>query len=397
MRLLITGSSGQLGTALQDLLAKYYEIVNTTRHGNNSNTFNLDITNKIMLKEVLDATKPDLIINLAAMTNVDLCERDPSAAKRVNLLGVENICNLFDGKIIQISSDYVFDGKMGPYTEDDNTNPISIYGKTKLLAEKVVLNHNDENIVLRTNVLYSYNSKTNACFVNWVVRSLKEKRQIYVVNDQYNNPTWTKSISRVILLCIQKKISGLYHWGDGNILSRYQFSLKIAKIFNLDSSLIKSIKTSKLSQLAKRPLRSGLISKKMEEAINVYAPAVEDCLKIISGQKNMRTIVICPTYNEIKNIAKLIQKILDDNPYDLLVIDDNSPDGTSEKVKEYQKIYKNLFLEIREGKQGLGTAYIHGFNWAIQKGYDSVVQMDADLSHNPKDLKRLIKNLETMI
>ena len=85
MRLLITGSSGQLGTTLQDLLAKYYEIVNTTRHLNNSNTFNLDITNKIMLKEVLDATKPDLIINLAAMTNVDLCERDPSAAKSVNL------------------------------------------------------------------------------------------------------------------------------------------------------------------------------------------------------------------------------------------------------------------------------------------------------------------------
>ena len=108
----------------------------------------------------------------------------------------------------------------------------------------------------------------------------------------------------------------------------------------------------------------------------------------------MRTIVICPTYNEIKNIAKLIQKILDNNHYDLLIIDDNSPDGTSEKVEEYQKIYKNLFLEIREGKQGLGTAYIHGFNWAIQKGYDSVVQMDADLSHNPKDLNRLIKNLE---
>ena len=104
-----------------------------------------------------------------------MCERDPECRKKCKSLGVENICNLFNGKIIQISSDYVFDGKMGPYTEDDNTNPISIYGKTKLLAEKVVLNHNDENIVLRTNVLYSYNSKTNACFVNWVVRSLKEK------------------------------------------------------------------------------------------------------------------------------------------------------------------------------------------------------------------------------
>ena len=112
MRLLITGAPGQLGTTLQDLLAKNYEIVNTTRHLNNSNTFNLDITNKIMLKEVLNAIKPDLIINLAAMTNVDLCEREPNSAKLVNVKGVENICNLFEGKIIQISSDYVFDGKI---------------------------------------------------------------------------------------------------------------------------------------------------------------------------------------------------------------------------------------------------------------------------------------------
>ena len=287
MRLLITGSSGQLGTALKGMLAKYYEVICTTRLKNKNNSLNLNITNKIMLKEVLEATKPDLIINLAAMTNVDLCETEPEAAKSINFKGVENICDLFKGRIIQISSDYVFDGKDGPYTENDNTNPISTYGKTKLLAEKVVLNHNDENIVLRTNVLYSYNSNTNACFVNWVVRSLKEKKQINVVDDQYNNPTWTKSISKVILLCIQKKISGLYHWGDGDILSRYQFSLKIAKVFNLDSSLIRPIKTLELSQIAKRPLNSGLISKKIENILNVYAPSVEDCLKVISAQEKL--------------------------------------------------------------------------------------------------------------
>ena len=95
-----------------------------------------------------------------------------------------------------------------------------------------------------------FNSNTNACFVNWVVRSLNKNRQINVVDDQYNNPTWTMSIARVILLCIEK--FGLYHWGDKDILSRYEFS-KIAKIFNLDSSLIKPIKTSELSQIAKRP------------------------------------------------------------------------------------------------------------------------------------------------
>ena len=90
------------------------------------------------------------------MTNVDLCEQKPNSAKLVNVKGVENICNLFEGKVIQISTDYVFDGKSGPYTENDEPNPISIYGKTKFQAESVVLSHSIENIVLRSNVLYSF-------------------------------------------------------------------------------------------------------------------------------------------------------------------------------------------------------------------------------------------------
>ena len=110
----------------------------------------------------------------------------------------------------------------------------------------------------------------------------------------------------------------------------------------------------------------------------------------------MKNLVITPTYNEIKNIEKLIDLIIKNTSNsDILVIDDNSPDGTSIKVKELQKKYKNLFLENRPEKAGLGTAYIHGFKWAIKNNYDSVVQMDADLSHDPKEISNLLIELDT--
>ena len=107
----------------------------------------------------------------------------------------------------------------------------------------------------------------------------------------------------------------------------------------------------------------------------------------------MSTLVISPTYNEVKNIETLISQILDDSNYDLLIIDDNSPDGTADKVKKLQKKYPNLFLETRAKKLGLGTAYLMGFNWAIKRAYDSVVQIDADLSHDPSDIVKLVDKL----
>ena len=109
----------------------------------------------------------------------------------------------------------------------------------------------------------------------------------------------------------------------------------------------------------------------------------------------MKTLVISPTYNEIKNIELLVKAILDSYPdFELLIVDDNSPDGTSDKVKTLQKTYKNLHLEIRQKKSGLGTAYIHGFQWALARDYDKVVQMDADLSHNPEDVSMMVDHLD---
>jgi len=109
----------------------------------------------------------------------------------------------------------------------------------------------------------------------------------------------------------------------------------------------------------------------------------------------MKTLIISPTYNERKNIKQLVNMVIGENPeLHLLIIDDNSPDGTGEKVKKLQTEYKNLFLETRPKKSGLGTAYIFGFKWALEKKYDNIIQMDADLSHNPKDLPRMVNNLQ---
>lgn len=109
----------------------------------------------------------------------------------------------------------------------------------------------------------------------------------------------------------------------------------------------------------------------------------------------MKTLIISPTYNERKNIKQLVDMVIGKSPeLHLLIVDDNSPDGTGGKVKKLQTEYKNLFLETRPKKSGLGTAYIFGFKWALEKKYDNIIQMDADLSHNPKDLPRMVNNLQ---
>ena len=109
----------------------------------------------------------------------------------------------------------------------------------------------------------------------------------------------------------------------------------------------------------------------------------------------MKTLVISPTYNERKNIQSLVEQVLGPNlDYHLLVVDDNSPDKTAEKVKELQQLYPNLHLEERPGKAGLGTAYLFGFQWALDRYFEAIVQMDADLSHDPKDVPRLVAELE---
>ena len=284
--ILITGASGQLGMSLKKIFNSKYEIISTT--GNNTSggsSIYLDVTNPMLYKEVVEMTNPDLVVNLAAMTSVDLCEKNPELAYSINIGGVDNLVNAFRGPIIHVSTDYVFDGESGPYKEEDTTNPLNVYGRSKLESEKLLLDQSEDSLVIRSNVLYDYSSKSRASFLNWVVESLNQEKEISVVEDQWNNPTWTGSLAVVIDRAIDTQVTGLVHWGDGDLVSRFDFANKIADVFNLKKSLIKPILTSELNQTAKRPLKSGLTSNYAQNILNLEPPTIKECLETIAEQK----------------------------------------------------------------------------------------------------------------
>ncbi len=282
--ILLTGAYGQLGLSFRKLFDSKYEIYFSGNNYNPKSGIYLDITNPILYDEVLNFVKPDLVINFAALTNVDLCEKKPELAYSINLGGLTNLIDLFNGPIVQISTDYVFDGKNGPYEESDITNPINIYGTTKLESEKILLENSKDNLIIRTNVLYDYSKSTSASFLNWVVESLKSENEINIVEDQWNNPTWTSSLAVVIEKAIDKGVSGLFHWGDEDWINRYEFANKIASTFSLKTSLIKPILTKDLKQIAKRPLKSGLKTDFAQKILNLEPPTVEECLDSIKKQ-----------------------------------------------------------------------------------------------------------------
>ncbi len=284
--ILITGGSGQLGISLKRIFDSKYEIISSTRSKSlRSADIYLDVTNPMLFKDVLKMTNPDLVINLAALTNVDLCERNPELAYSINVGGIDSLVSTFNGPIIHISTDYVFDGESGPNKETDPTNPLNVYGLSKLGSENLLLDQSKDSLVIRANVLYDYASRSSASFLNWVIDSLEEGKEINVVEDQWNNPTWTSSLAVVIDRSIDSELNGLVHWGDGDWISRYDFAIKIADIFNLKKTLVKPIKTSELDQTAKRPLKGGLDSKFAQSVLNLEPPSVEECLQTILEQK----------------------------------------------------------------------------------------------------------------
>ncbi len=285
--ILITGASGQLGNSVLKQLFGKYELLATDI--NNSNILNipftvLDITDLEQIKNTLSNFNPDVIINLAAYTDVDGCELNPDKAYLLNTKSVELLSDNFDGQLIQISTDYVFDGYNGPYSEDDNTNPLSIYGKTKLESEKILQESGVNWCILRSNVLFDYFCETEASFIKWVIDSLKSNKSINVVDDQWNNPTWTKSLAEIIELVMNKNVKGLYNYGGADYLNRFEFANIIADIFKLDKTLILPISTESINQAAPRPLKGGLKTRKIEQEFDIKCVDLISSLNMIKSR-----------------------------------------------------------------------------------------------------------------
>ncbi|NHZ85454.1 MAG: sugar nucleotide-binding protein [Planctomycetia bacterium] len=288
-KIVITGASGQLGNSVINQLNGKFKLLATDINSKIFDSSNisfafLDITDFEKIKSTLSNFKPDVIINLAAFTDVDGCELNPDRAYLLNTKSVEMLSDSFDGQFIQISTDYVFDGYNGPYSEDDYTNPISVYGKTKLEAENILQNYRNTWCILRTNVLFDYYLDTEASFIKWVIDSLNLNRTINVVDDQWNNPTWTQSLAEVIELVINKNVKGLYNYGGADYLNRFEFAQIIADVFNLDKTLILPINTDSLNQAALRPSKGGLRTEKIEKEFYLKCVKLKYSLKMIKSQ-----------------------------------------------------------------------------------------------------------------
>lgn len=283
-RILITGSNGMLGQrAVQfylknenvELLATSVEEKSLIE---NVDYISCDIKDRNSIKKIILDYCPDFIIHTAAFTNVDLSEKLREDAWKINVKGVEYIseaARAIDTHIIHISTDYIFDGKDGPYSENAIPNPLGYYGRTKLASENALRISNTFFTILRTNVLYGIALNSRPDFVRWVVSSLDENKNIRIVNDQINNPTFIDDLVQAINKIIEFKKIGIFNVGGIEFLSRYDFTLRIADYFNLDKKLITPITTEELKQPARRPLKSGLIILKAETELG-YKPHTID-------------------------------------------------------------------------------------------------------------------------
>ena len=243
----------------------------------------IDVTDRNVLKTSIMEAMPQTIINCAAMTSVDKCETDRQMAWALNVTLVENLtrmARIVDARIVQISTDYVFDGVKGPYSEGAIANPISYYGKSKLAGENVCLSGSNSVAIVRTNVVYGP-SQERPDFVRWVLDALEAGTPIRVVNDQYSNPTYVEDLADAISCIVQRKRSGLYHVGGADYLSRFEFAVKIAEFFKGDVSLIRPVTTQELAQTARRPLKGGLISLKAETDLKMKMRGIESGLSSI--------------------------------------------------------------------------------------------------------------------
>jgi dTDP-4-dehydrorhamnose reductase len=289
-KILITGSKGQLGKSLFNFLSKHFTILATSKTPD-KDTRKMNVCNRDQIKNILLSFAPDIIINCAAYTDVDSSEIYKNKAHDVNVKGLRNLIQLsqVETKIIQISSDYVYDGNDGFYIESDQTHPINYYGKTKLEAENVLRGSMKKWTILRPSVLYGSDFKNKANFFGWVYTNLNNDNPIQVVDDQISNPTYIEDMVKIIFQTIIMDYSGILNVGSEDSISRYMFAKEIAKIFNFNNQLVQKIKTDYLydsvkTYKAKRPLNNSFIIKKLEQELNFTPSLTKFNLKLIKDR-----------------------------------------------------------------------------------------------------------------
>ena len=301
-KVIITGSNGLLGQSLLELLLQEkenYQVFGFSRGKNRTGRtdfdyVSIDITDKNRLKNEVEKINPDFIINTAAMTQVDDCETNKKACDTLNVDVVKwlaEISSTINCHLIQISTDFIFDGKKGYYKETDAPNPLSYYGLSKLKSEEVLTNSTIDFTILRTILVYGkvYNMSRNN-IVLWVKKMLENQQEITIVDDQYRMPTYVVDLAMACKIAIDKKAIGIFNIASNTLLSVYQIAQEIANCFGLNKDFIKPISTATLNQTAPRPAKTGFDLTKTNSHLSFYPKSFTEDLKRFKRKINKNHI-----------------------------------------------------------------------------------------------------------
>jgi len=234
------------------------------------------------VKKTMHRYHPAVVINCAAYTDVDGCERDPERAARVNTIGAENIAlgaAEIGAHLIQISTDYVFDGQAGPYDEDAHPHPINVYGESKHKAETAVRNSPADTLIIRAASFVGRGSEDHPGFVEHMVATMRSGKQISAPIDQIANVADVLTLAGGIITALEKNITGLLHLGSREVISRYDLAVLAAEAFGLDTSLVEPVMYDDLKRAANRPLNGGLKVDQAEKTLGLSFPSPKETVE----------------------------------------------------------------------------------------------------------------------
>ncbi|ADQ16502.1 dTDP-4-dehydrorhamnose reductase [Leadbetterella byssophila DSM 17132] len=294
MKILITGSNGLLGQKLVQQLAGKGDIIATARGENRlplSDGYryrSLDITDPEAVNAVIIEETPDAIIHTAAMTNVDQCETDKEECWKLNVHATEYLVKAAEktgSYFLHVSTDFIFDGKEGPYAEDAEPNPISFYGWSKFAAEKVVQSSSLNWSIARTVLVYGIaHDMSRSNIILWVKGSLEAGKTIKVVNDQWRTPTLAEDLAAGCILMVEKKAQGIYNISGKDLLNPYQMAVMTADYFGLDKNLIQEVNGTQFTQTARRPPKTGFILDKPIKDLGYSPRSFTEGIGILASQ-----------------------------------------------------------------------------------------------------------------
>lgn len=295
-KILVTGSNGLLGQKLIELLIQQPDIqpIATARGANRLpfadgyDYYSMDITDPAQVAEVIEKTCPDAIVHGAAMTNVDQCEFEKENCWAQNVKAVSYLveaCQKHDIFLCHVSTDFIFDGAAGPYTEEAQANPLSFYGWSKYAAEKLVQHSTARWAIVRTVLVYgiAYDmSRSN--IILWVKKSLEEGKNIKVVTDQWRTPTLAEDLAIGCYLIANQAATGIFNISGKDFLTPYEMAIKTADYFDLDKNLIAQADSTTFSQPAQRPARTGFVLDKAQQILHYKPRSFDEGIAILAGQ-----------------------------------------------------------------------------------------------------------------